>query len=161
MAPGQMAEFEAVPASEAVNVRLSNENRVKMIHQTLQTADPNMIHVVNVDTRYGILSVVRHPMDVRPADVIKATTPQGAYAMFVSLPAMPPADARPLVRRIREAADLLNIYFLDAAMTGETSTFKEQGLLEMPDAPYAVSSRAMEPPGSLSSDPLTPPASVR
>jgi hypothetical protein len=161
MAPGARAEFEAVPASEAVNVRLSNENRVKMIHQTLQTADPNMIHVVNVDTRYGILSVVRHPMDVRPADVIKATTPQGAYAMFVSLPAMPPADARPLVRRIREAADLLNIYFLDAAMTGETSTFKEQGLLEMPDAPYAVSSRAMEPPGSLSSDPLTPPASVR
>jgi DNA repair protein RadC len=161
MAPGARADFEAVPASEAVNVRLSNENRVKMIHQTLQTADPNMIHVVNVDTRYGILSVVRHPMDVRPADVIKATTPQGAYAMFVSLPAMPPADARPLVRRIREAADLLNIYFLDAAMTGETSTFKEQGLLEMPDAPYAVSSRAMEPPGSLSSDPLTPPASVR
>jgi hypothetical protein len=161
MAPGARAEFEAVPASEAVNVRLSNENRVKMIHQTLQTADPNMIHVVNVDTRYGILSVVRHPMDVRPADVIKATTPQGAYAMFVSLPAMPPADARPLVRRIREAADLLNIYFLDAAMTGETSTFKEQGLLEMPDAPYAVSSRAMEPPGSLSSDPLTPPATVR
>jgi hypothetical protein len=161
MAPGARADFEAVPASEAVNVRLSNENRVKMIHQTLQTADPNMIHVVNVDTRYGILSVVRHPMDVRPADVIKATTPQGAYAMFVSLPAMPPADARPLVRRIREAADLLNIYFLDAAMTGETSTFKEQGLLEMPDAPYAVSSRAMEPPGSVSSDPLTPPATVR
>jgi hypothetical protein len=161
MAPGARADFEAVPASEAVNVRLSNENRVKMIHQTLQTADPNMIHVVNVDTRYGILSVVRHPMDVRPADVIKATTPQGAYAMFVSLPAMPPADARPLVRRIREAADLLNIYFLDAAMTGETSTFKEQGLLEMPDAPYAVSSRAMELPGSVSSDPLTPPASVR
>jgi hypothetical protein len=66
MAPGQMAEFEAVPASEAVNVRLSNENRVKMI-----------------------------------------------------------------------------------------------GLLEGPDAPYAVSSRAMEPPGSVSSDPLTPPATVR
>ena len=31
----------------------------------------------------------------------------------------------------------------------------------MPDAPYAVSSRAMEPPGSVSSDPLTPPATVR
>jgi hypothetical protein len=39
--------------------------------------------------------------------------------------------------------------------------FQGEGFLEMPDAPYAVSSRAMEPPGSVSSDPLTPPATVR
>jgi hypothetical protein len=65
---------------------------VALVQQTLQTADPNMIHVINVDTRYGILSVVRHPMDVTAADVMKATTPQGAYAMFVSLPKMPEAD---------------------------------------------------------------------
>lgn len=141
IAPGQMAEFEAIPASEAANFRLSNEQKVKLVHETLQTADPNMIHVINVDTRYGILSVVRHPLGVRPADVLKASTPESTYAMFVSLPAMPPADARPLVRRIKEAADLLNIHLLDAAMIGEADTFKQRALLEEPEAAYGSARR--------------------
>jgi hypothetical protein len=50
-----------------------SDSLLKMMQQTLQTADPNMIHVINLDTRYGILNVVRHPMDVKAADVMRAT----------------------------------------------------------------------------------------
>jgi hypothetical protein len=161
IAPGQMAPFEAAPASAAEPLRMGMSDSLLKVQQTLQTADPNMIHVINLDTRYGILNVVRHPMDVKAADVMRATAPAGAYAMMMSLPNMLLADAQTLVRDVRKASDLMQIHLLDAVVAGMPDTFAQRGLLEGPDAPYAVSSRAMEPPGSLSSDPLTPPASVR
>jgi hypothetical protein len=161
IAPGQMADYEVAPASASDSLRMGTPEKLALVQQTLQTADPNMIHVINLDTRYGIVSVIRHPMDVKAAEIMKATTPAAAYAMLVSLPKMPEVVARGIVREVRTAADLMQIFLLDAAMPGMPASFKEMGLLEMPDAPYAVSSRAMEPPGSLSSDPLTPPASVR
>ena len=159
--PGQMAAFEAVPTSVGQSLTMGDPEKLALVQQTLQTADPNMIHVINLDTRYGIVSVIRHPLTVTAAEIMKATTPAGAYAMIVSLPKMPEVAARGIVREVRTAADLMQIFLLDAAMPGMPASFKEMGFLEMPDAPYAVSSRAMEPPGSLSSDPLTPPASVR
>jgi hypothetical protein len=161
IAPGQMADYEVAPASASDSLRMGDSEKLALVQQTLQTADPNMIHVINLDTRYGIVSVIRHPLTVTAAEIMKATTPAGAYAMIVSLPKMPEVVARGIVREVRTAADLMQIFLLDAAMPGMPASFKEMGLLEMPDAPYAVSSRAMEPPGSLSSDPLTPPASVR
>jgi hypothetical protein len=161
IAPGQMAPFEAAPASAAQPLRMGMSDSLLKVQQTLQTADPNMIHVINLDTRYGILSVVRHPMNVKAADVMKATTPAGAYAMMMSLPNMVLADAQTLVREVRQASDLMQIRLLDAVVAGMPDTFAQRGLLETPDAPYAATSRAMEPAGSLSSDPLTPPATVR
>jgi len=152
IAPGQMAAFEAVPASEAVGPRVRDSERVKMVHETLQTADPNMIHVINVDTRYGILSVMRHPMDVKPADIIKATSPAGAHAMVVSLPAMPQNEARYLMLRLQTAASLMQITLLDAAMVGMDQSFKQQKILETPEAPYGSADI-----GPISSDPLTVP----
>jgi hypothetical protein len=149
---GQMAAFEAVPASDAIGLRVRDPKRVKMVHETLQTADPNMIHVINVDTRYGILSVVRHPMDVKPADIIKATSPAGAYAMVVSLPAMPQDEARSLMLRLQTAASLMQIHLLDAAMVGMDQSFKQQKILETPEAPYGSADI-----GPISSDPLTVP----
>jgi hypothetical protein len=160
IAPGQMADYEVAPASASDSLRMGTPDKLALVQQTLQTADPNMIHVINVDTRYGIVSVMRHPLTVTAAEIMKATTPAGAYAMLVSLPKMPEVVARGIVREVRTAADLMQIFLLDAAMPGMPASFKEMGLLEMPDAPYAVSSRAMEPPGSVSSDPLTPPAGV-
>ena len=159
--PGQMAAFEAVPTSVGQSLTMGDPEKLALVQQTLQTADPNMIHVINLDTRYGIVSVIRHPLTVTAAEIMKATTPAGAYAMLLSLPKMPEVVARGIVREVRTAADLMQIFLLDAAMPGMPASFKEMGFLEMPDAPYAVSSRAMEPPGSLSSDPLTPPATVR
>jgi hypothetical protein len=161
IAPGQMAPFEAAAASAAEPLRMGMSDSLLKVQQTLQTADPNMIHVINLDTRYGILNVVRHPMDVKAADVMRATAPAGAYAMMMSLPNMLLADAQTLVRDVRKASDLMQIRLLDAVVAGMPDTFAQRGLLEGPDAPYAVSSRAMEPPGSVSSDPLTPPATVR
>ena len=152
---GAVGAFEAVAASEARPFRLGKPENLKTVQATLQTADPNMIHVINVDTQYGILSVVRHPMDVRPSDVIKATTPQATYAMFVSLPKMPEDQARALVRRIREAADLMQIFLLDASMPGMPATFKEMALLETPQTPYGAQDAILL--GPVSTDPLTVP----
>jgi hypothetical protein len=68
IAPGQMAPFEAVPASEAARALSNADTGEDACSRRLQTADPNMIHVINLDTRYGIVSVVRHPMDVTAAE---------------------------------------------------------------------------------------------
>lgn len=148
IAPGQMASYEATPASASSSLRMGDSDNLSLVQQTLQTADPNMIHVINVDTQNGIVSVMRHPLTVTAAEIMRATTPAAAYGMFLSLPSMPPAEAATLVRRVREAADLMQIFLLDAAVVGMPATLKQQGLLEEPEVPYAA--------GSVQTDPLAP-----
>ena len=138
IAPGAMAEWEVLPASVGQQLSLYNNDILKGVQQTLQTADPNMIHVINVDTRHGIISVDRYPLGTKASEAVKRSITQGTYGVFVSLPSMTLADAGVIKR------DFLGVYqqtysipLLDVAAYGQES-FRSLGLLEEADAPYSA-----------------------
>lgn len=133
--PGARAVWEAVPSSEAM--RLGQPTALKTIQTLLQTADPNMLHVLNVDTRYNLISADRYSPDASPGDMVGASITQGTYAVLLSLPQnMDSAAARDLVRKMRQAmSERFYVHVLDA-MGPDGKSYKEQGLLEEPDAPY-------------------------
>ena len=136
---GTMADWEATPASEAV--RIDRADVVRNIRATLQTADPGMIHVLNLNTRHGLISVDRHPLDVSPGEILKQSSKHGTYAIALSFPETTPegvavdtqgatAAWRPFVRKMTEAGTLYQLPLVDA-VTKEFS-WRESGLLEQP-----------------------------
>ena len=136
---GTMADWEATPASEAV--RVDRADVVRNIRATLQTADPGMIHVLNLNTRHGLISVDRHPLDVSPGEILKQSSKHGTYAIALSFPETTPEGAavdtqgataawRPFVRKMTEAGTLYQLPLVDA-VTKEFS-WRESGLLEEP-----------------------------
>lgn len=136
---GTMADWEATPASEAV--RVDRADVVRNIRATLQTADPGMIHVLNLNTRYGLISVDRHPLDVSPGEILKQSSKHGTYAIALSFPETTPegmvvdtqgatAAWRPFVRKMTEAGTLYQLPLVDAV--AKEFSWRESGLLEQP-----------------------------
>ena len=136
---GTMADWEAIPAGEAP--RIERAAIVQAIRATLQTADPGMIHVLNLNTRHGLISVDRHPLDVSPGEILKQSSKHGTYAIALSFPDTSPegvpmdtqgatAAWRPFVRKMTEAGTLYQLPLVDA-VTKEFS-WRESGLLEEP-----------------------------
>lgn len=129
---GNMSPWEVVPTSEARTTVLSGPAKLQQIQQTLQTADPNMIHVINVDTKYAIISVDRYPIGTKPGDAVKNSITQGTYGAFVSLPPMPGVEARLIGRQFLEVYQrTYQMPLLDVMAYGDEG-LKSQGLLEEP-----------------------------
>ena len=160
--PGAMAEFEALPGSDRMRIGLPQE--LQKIAATMRTADPNSIHVLNLDTRYGIISVDRHPVGTEPGEIMRQSSGQGAYAIAISKPAEPGSppgywgegDAR-LLRRMREAAALSQINILDMHTDGVRQTAADMGMMEEPPRSGAARLTAGESEASKVQE--TPPVS--
>lgn len=160
---GTMADWEATPASEALKV--DRAGVVSMIRATLQTADPGMIHVLNLNTRHGIISVDRHPLDVTPGEILKQSSKHGTYAIALSLPDASPEGVpmgaeeaiasgawRPFVRKMTEAGTLYQLPLVDAV--ARDYSWRESGLLEEPGQ-YKVSDGVVQENPNKIPPPLT------
>ncbi len=142
---GSRAVWEAAPTSTSETFRISNPDKLTTVRTLLQTADPGMVHILNLDTKYGIISVDRYPLGTKAEDMVRGSLAQGTYAVAISLPDMWPTEAQTLVRALRTGFnDVFSIVVNDAMTTGNQS-FREQGLLEEP-AVYGRGDRVAEEP---------------
>jgi hypothetical protein len=143
---GARAIWEASPASTGATFRISDENKLRTVQTLLQTADPGMVHILNLDTRYGILSVDRHPLGTKPEEMVRGSIAQGTYAVAISLPDMVPTEARTLVRALRTGFNDVFAIYVNDAMGADQKSFRDQGLLEEPAVPYGRGDRVAEEP---------------
>jgi hypothetical protein len=143
---GARAIWEASPASTGATFRISNENKLRTVRTLLQTADPGMLHILNLDTRYGILSVDRYPVGTKPEEMVRGSIAQGTYAVAISLPMMPPQESRTLVRALRTGFNDVFAIYVNDAMGMDNQSFRQKGLLEEPEAPYGRGDRVAEEP---------------
>ena len=142
MAPGAMADFEAVPASEANEVgKVNSADHLQNIRAVLQTADPGMIHVLHLNTRLGLIAVERIPLESDPATIFKSAARYGSYGVALSFPDSSPkgvaldtqgavASWRPFVKKAAEHGTAYQVPLFDAS-TKEFS-WRAAGLLETP-----------------------------
>lgn len=142
MAPGAMADFEAVPASEANETgKVNSADHLQNIRAVLQTADPGMIHVLHLNTRLGLIAVERIPLESDPATIFKSAARYGSYGVALSFPDSSPkgvaldtqgavASWRPFVKKAAEHGTAYQVPLFDAS-TKEFS-WRAAGLLEAP-----------------------------
>ena len=142
MTPGAMADFEAVPSSEANEAgKVNSADHLQNIRAVLQTADPGMIHVLHLNTRLGLIAVERIPVDSDPAAIFKSAARYGSYGVALSFPDTSPKGValdsnaaketwRPFVKKAAEHGTAYQVPLFDAS-TKEFS-WRAAGLLEAP-----------------------------
>jgi DNA repair protein RadC/predicted ABC-type ATPase len=149
--PGATADWEALPQS-AVGQPLNTPEKVYPFSHVLQTADPDMIHILNVDTRHRLISVDRYKWtgdyDAMIAKMLRASSTQGTYAVLVSLPrgsVLSNDQASIFRRRMTDVFSTAMVHVLDMVTVGGNApptSAKEMGLMEdvagyEPPAPVA------------------------
>jgi hypothetical protein len=143
--PGATAKWEVAPASTMAALRINASDKLQTVRTLLQTADPGMVHILNLDTRFGIISVDRYPIGTKPEEMVRGSIAQGTYAVAISMPDMVPTEQSTLVRGLRTGMkDVFNIHVVDA-MGGDNKSYYERGLLEEP-AVYGRGDRVAEEP---------------
>lgn len=135
---GNTAEWEVAPASESQLV--DTPAKMSLLHQTLQTADPEMVHVLNLNTRFELISVDRHEWQSQPNRKIASTSlGQGTYGVAIILPESRMtdaylADARTYVRMLQRDFEAVGVHVVDAGglYEGQFYSWKDHGLMEPP-----------------------------